>query len=376
MLSRFDEYLIHQTSEPIAHPVSMDRNIYDRYWLGGFSADAALYFAASLGVYPNRDVMDCGFSVVHDGVQHAFFGSRRAPRERSETQVGPFFLEVIEPMRSLRLRLAAEHAANTSGIGCDLTFTARSVCVEENRQVLRRGRTTFMDVTRFTQFGCWQGTLTIAGQTLQIDAAQVHGIRDRSWGRRNVGEPEPGAPPAAPQVYFLWLPLLWHDHATLAVFFEDAQGLPIHTEGKVVPLHASLAQVPALDLADTQRVSGVARRIDYVAGTRRAKRASLSMMATDGAAREIALEPLLRFQMKGTGYGHPSWKHGSWKGELATGSDRWRPDELDPLALENIHIQQLVRCHSNGQTGIGVMEQVCIGPHAPSGFTRLNDGAR
>ena len=52
------------------------------------------------------------------------------------------------------------------------------------------------------------------------------------------------------------------------------------------------------------------------------------------------------------------------------------PDDLDPLAIENLHIQQLVRCHSEGRTGIGVLEQLCIGPHAPSGFVALNDGAR
>ncbi len=31
MLTRFDEYLIHQTPEPLAHPASTDRNVYDRY---------------------------------------------------------------------------------------------------------------------------------------------------------------------------------------------------------------------------------------------------------------------------------------------------------------------------------------------------------
>ena len=43
MLTRFDEYLIHQTPEPLAHPVSMDRSFYDCYWLSGFAADASLY---------------------------------------------------------------------------------------------------------------------------------------------------------------------------------------------------------------------------------------------------------------------------------------------------------------------------------------------
>ena len=371
MLSKFDEYLIHQTPEPIARPVSMDRNIYDRYWLGGFVPEADFYFAASLGLYPNRQVMDCGFSMVHNGEQHSFFGSRRAPTDASETRIGPFVLDVIEPLRSLRLRLAE----NESGLRADLVFNARSVCVEEDRQVLRRGGMTTMDVTRFTQFGRWQGEISIAGKRLIVDADRTHGIRDRSWGRRPVGEPEAGVPAAAPQVYFLWMPVFWKDHATLAVFFEDSQGLPLHSEGKTVPLYAEMSQLPGIADSGLQLMRGVGRKIVYAPGTRRASQAQLKMMHIDGQVREISLEPLLRFQMKGTGYGHPQWRHGGWKGELATGADHWRLDELDPLAPENLHIQQLVRASSGQETGIGLMEQLCIGPHAPSGFRKVNDGA-
>ena len=32
MLSKFDDYPIHQSAEPVAHPTTSDRNVYDRYW--------------------------------------------------------------------------------------------------------------------------------------------------------------------------------------------------------------------------------------------------------------------------------------------------------------------------------------------------------
>jgi hypothetical protein len=35
MLSRFDDYPIHQTPEPIVHRASSDPNAYDRYWFNG-----------------------------------------------------------------------------------------------------------------------------------------------------------------------------------------------------------------------------------------------------------------------------------------------------------------------------------------------------
>ncbi len=371
MLSRFDEFLIHQTPEPIAHPVSMDRHHYDRYWLGGFPADASFYFAASLGLYPNRSVMDAAFSVVIDGEQHAFYASRRAPRERDETRVGPLSLEVLEPMRSLRLRLED----NDSGLRCDLVYRLRSVCVEEDRQVLRQGPAVMMDVTRFTQFGCWEGEIRIGDRTLRLQAARSHGIRDRSWGRRPVGEPDPGVPGGARQVFFLWAPLFWDDHASLAVFFEDGQGLRLHAEAKTVPLCAPGEVADAVDGSAVTAWAGVSRTLDYAGGTRRARSADLRLMAMDGSLRDIRIEPLLRFQMKGTGYGHPQWRHGLWKGDLATGHEHWRLDALNPLAPENLHIQQLVRCHSQGRSGLGVLEQLCVGPHVPSGFAGLLDGA-
>ena len=152
MLTRFDDYPIHQIAEPVAHPASSDRNVYDRYWFNGYPEDGAFYFGIAMGLYPNRGVLDCGFSIVRDGEQHSFHGSRRAPGEPSDTSVGPFRIEVLEPMRSIRVTLEP----NETGISADLTFTARTACVEEGRQTIRQdsGRVVF-DVTRFGQFGRW-----------------------------------------------------------------------------------------------------------------------------------------------------------------------------------------------------------------------------
>ena len=155
MLSRFDDYPIHQTPEPVAHAASSDRNVYDRYWFNGYADDAEFYFGIGLGYYPNRGIMDCGLSIVRGGEQHAFHGSRRAPTDPSETTVGPFRIEVVEPMRELRVILDD----NETGIACDLTFRARTACVEEGRQTLRGPRHVMMDATRFAQFGRWRGNL-------------------------------------------------------------------------------------------------------------------------------------------------------------------------------------------------------------------------
>src|SRR5215510_4916276 len=105
MLTGFDDYPVHQTAEPVAQPSTGDRNFYDRYFFNGYSRSGDLFFAAALGLYPNRRVMDAALSVVRNGRQHNLRASRLAPAERAETRVGPIAVEVIEPLRTLRVRV-------------------------------------------------------------------------------------------------------------------------------------------------------------------------------------------------------------------------------------------------------------------------------
>jgi len=94
MITLLDDYAVHQTPEPLSRPATSDRNFYDRWFFSGVAADGRCMFEAALGLYPHRRVMDAHFTVLADGVQHCFHGSRRAPSERTETQVGPFVLDV------------------------------------------------------------------------------------------------------------------------------------------------------------------------------------------------------------------------------------------------------------------------------------------
>ena len=84
--------------------------------------------------------------------------------------------------------------------------------------------------------------------------------------------------------------------------------------------------------------------------------------------------------MKGIGYFHPQWVHGGWKGELVVEREDFRPADLNPLDPSNLHIQAVARARHEGggatSEGIGIVEQLVMGPHAPSGFEAMFDGAR
>jgi hypothetical protein len=374
MLNKLDDFPIHQTPEPIAHPATSDRNVYDRTWYNGYAEDGSYYFGIGMAIYPHRGILDCAFSVVtREGRQHCFFGSRRAPTERTEMQVGPFRMEVVEPMRRTRVILDK----NPSGITCDVTFSARTAAIQEGRQILWSGTRRMMDATRFDQFGRWSGSIGHPDGEIQVDGRICRGTKDRSWGVRNVGERETGGAPVIPGgISFLWAPLFWDDHITHAIFFDGPSGEALVREGIIAPLYASEAEVPAVQDGRDRRMATLRHRIKYVPDTRLARSAEIDLVELDGTTHTIALEPILKFQMKGLGYNHPVWGQGMWKGELEVGSESFDPAELNMLAPENIHVQQVVRASSGNRKGIGVLEQITIGPYAPAGFTSFLDGAK
>ena len=117
MLTRYDDYPIHQTADPVAHPSTSDLNFYDRYFFNGFTRTGDLYFGASMGLYPNRRVQDTSLSVIREGTQFSLHASRLAAAERGETRVGPVTVEVIDPMRTLRLVTTSSQSATTASHG-------------------------------------------------------------------------------------------------------------------------------------------------------------------------------------------------------------------------------------------------------------------
>jgi hypothetical protein len=116
--------------------------------------------------------------------------------------------------------------------------------------------------------------------------------------------------------------------------------------------------------------------VRWLPGTRRAAAAAITLTPHRGEPLAITLEPLLTAQMCGLGYLHPEWGHGTWKGELAIAGESWRTADFDPMALDNQHVQQVVRARLGDEEGIGVLEQLCFGRHVRYGFTEFLDPAR
>jgi hypothetical protein len=370
MLHPLDDHPIHQTPEPLAHPATGDRNFYDRYFFNGYARDGSLFFAAAFGVYRNRAIVDAAFSVVREGHQYSVHASRQGDA-LGALRVGPIAIAIEEPMRTLRVRVDS----NEWGIEADLRFRARTVAVEEPRFVRREQGRLLMDLTRFTQFGSWEGSLRAGSESIAVTPVEVLGCRDRSWGIRPIGERAAGPMLGAPQYFWLWAPLHFDDVCTHFDVNEDASGRRWHDNGVLVPLLRD-ANASAVDTAGTVSMRSVEHHIEWQPGTRRAARAEIALIADDGARHAIALEPLATFQMCGIGYLHPEWGHAHWKGPEAVAGEHWKLADCNPLDPRFLHVQQLVRARWGDREGIGVLEQLVIGAHEPSGLTSLFDGAR
>src|SRR6516165_9435180 len=181
MLTKADDYPIHQS--PYSVTISVNRNIYDRYFFNGFSAHNDCFFGVALGVYPHLNVMDGAFAVAVDGVQHNLRVSRHLGWERMDTQVGPLSVDVLEPLKRLSVRVTE----NIHGIEAELVFTGRIPPLEEPRQRSIRGGRVTLDITRMTQNGSWEGWISVQGKRIEVHPSGFSGVRDRSWGIRQVG---------------------------------------------------------------------------------------------------------------------------------------------------------------------------------------------
>ncbi len=369
MITPADDLPLHQASVPIASPVDGDPNRYDRYFFHGYDPASQLFFGCAMGIYPNRHIIDAAFAVGDGRIQRNVFASGRLPLDRRRTEIGPIRIEVVEPLRVLRVRVDAPDQE----IDADLTFTARSVAHEEPRQLMRNRTRLIMDTTRLTQHGRWHGSLTSGREVLDLQQG-IAGTRDRSWGVRPLAGAVPEAPDTVlPAFFWLWAPIQLADRCLLVGIMEDEHGIRSTSTGAVLE---DVGDGPTWNAPDRVRH---ARHVDYEVewqpGTRRAAAARLRLEVPGLGDVEAELRPQVPFLLRGLGYQHPEWPHGAWHGEEAVGGEVLTLGELDPLDLPNIHVQQACEVHVGDDVGVGVLEQLHIGPHGPTGLAGFLDGA-
>ena len=360
MLTKADDFPIHQTPEPIAY-AGTDRNFYDRYFFNGYQPDGTEFFAVAFGVYPQLNVADAHFSVIRDGVEHCLHASRVINMERMDLACGPISIAVIEPLQKLKVTVAP-----SNGFAAEIVFEGRSFPIEEPRFMRRIGPRAFMDYTRLTQNVRCTGWIEVDGVRKQLAAGTV-GTRDRSWGIRPIGapDPQPPVPMTLGGFFWQWTPLNFADRSIFFHVNADPEGRPWNTRAVIAPDGAGHdgfyeTEAPTMD------------EVSLIAGTRHASTGTLNVPLAQGSA-SIRFKPFLTFLMRGIGYGAPNWRHGGYKGDLVVEREDIDLAATDMGSPENWHIQALshVTLTLPGETpvqGVGVFEQLIAGPYRPYGL--------
>jgi hypothetical protein len=367
-LTRGDDYPIHQTPDPIAYG-GTDRNFYDRYFFNGYHpVEGEDFFAVAFGVYPHLNVTDAAFVVVRNGVETALHASGWLG-DRMDIAVGPIRIEIVEPLHRLKVIVDAPD----QGLKAEVSFESRSGPIEEPRFIRRSGTRAFMDYTRLTQNGRYTGWIELDGERRSVDG--FVGTRDRSWGVRPVGfrDSQDIVPPVPPQFYWLWSPSSFEDGSFFFHSNEDAVGRAWNTRAVWAPDGA--------DEHGFEHINGEAK-VTWKSGTRHATDAVVTLSDDFGKpAGTVSFAPLYNFQMMGLGYTHPKWGHGQLHGQLTVEREDIVLKDADPKLPFNLHVQALsvvTYTDASGKVrkGRGVLEQLVMGPHSPSGFTEILDFAK
>jgi hypothetical protein len=188
------------------------------------ATDPCLVFG--FGIHPARDVAD-GFLVTTTADEQR---NLRFSTELSATDglgAGPFSFEVVEPMRTWRLAMAA----NPSGVGFDVTWHARTPAWSGQVGVETAGEVTAAFDHLF-QSGRYTGSLTIDGAQRSVDG--WWGQRDRSRGVRTM---------AGGQGLHLWVQAQLQDMSVGFLLVEDRsqtrlllEGAVMHEDGRLDPV--------------------------------------------------------------------------------------------------------------------------------------------
>jgi hypothetical protein len=314
-VSSFDDFPVHQSADTVRHATTSDRNFYDRYYFNCHANDGEAFLVFGLGQYPNLATQDA-FALLVTGSTHRVVRSSRELGDRMDTSVGPLAVEVIRPLRELRISCEPRDDTESGhGLAFDLHWTGSIPVYEEPRQFQRmHGRAVF-DTMRLAQTGRWQGWIELDGRRFDVTPDRWWGTRDRSWGVRPVGEPEPPGIRTEGQMQGFWnyAPMQFDDHSILYMVNEHDDGSRVIEEA--VRIHNDPSHEP-------ESLGRPEHTAVLTPGTRRICTSTLSFPEAPGDAFEVSVEPLLdAWLLLGTGYGlEDDWRFGMFQGDEVTQS--------------------------------------------------------
>lgn len=331
-----DEQFNHQVVETFASVGQSDLAWAEKVCGMAAARDGSLQIAFGFGKYTNRNVVDAYAGVSRGTEQWVVRASRALSRDPETVNAGPISYEVVQPLRCVRVRLAANEI---QPIAFDIMFSSMVPCVVEEREDRRdmHGYRKATDQIRYHQTGVVSGWLEIDGRRTDISEHSWVATRDKSWGiRPQVGLPladmEPDFHHLIPRALAIWNPIL----------FERADGSRyafhhyfLHFSGTGF-MQQRVQGAFEGEQGRTEVVVGLEPELQFDPATKRLQRGVFRLQMHDGSERPLRFEKLSEtgfYLGAGHYHGGDGHYHGSWRGELFVDGDYVR-DASNPEVIE------------------------------------------
>jgi hypothetical protein len=305
----------------------LPERFFDRFVFNLHATDAtAPSILFGFGIYPPKDTVD-GFVILVNETEQR---NVRYSTELSATDwssAGPFSYEVVEPMKTWHVVMGP----NQTGVEFDLTWRARTPAWHGEIAVKENGKVTAAFDHLF-QSGFYDGTLTIDGETRQIDG--WYGQRDRSRGVRTM---------SGGQGLHIWYQAQFDDRSIGFILVEDRQHQRRFLEGAVMHADGGLDTI-----VDVGHDLNFDENLDLVSGRVEVATASGARYVIDADASAGG------GYMAGGGYGG---HHGKPAGRDQVEHDVYPLDgSVSPRTVATSLTDRLAAFTWDGKPGLGIFE--------------------
>ncbi len=329
MVSRFDEYLVHQTEQPLARVASDHPEWQERFYFNIHDRNGEVAMMTGLGAYPNRNMMQGYIFAVHGGEHYSYLQVRAPANDREVMTAGSLSFSVVEPLKAWRLEVADE----ANGIKGSLVFRERCPLYEFSLIHWQNGDNLVVNQLHYTQAGVYEGSLTIGGRTF----TDLIGMRDRSWGVRDM----------ARVPFWAWISAQFEEFCVSAWLWETPEGEVIHADGAII--HES---------GEVQPVTKIEHELELWPGTKRPRAGCFQLTIADGKVETLTASEIETIF-------------------LAPGMGRWADTDAESLTRADagsFGFDQHCRFELNGETGHGIVEYMVTGGHQRYGIPPIRTG--
>ena len=173
---------------------------------------------------------------------------RKVDGDQDDFRVGPITIDVVEPLKKIRLVAAP---SDQTPVSFDITFTARTAPYQLRRGTMKAKYEVIWDQSHMFQSGVYNGSYTHNGKTNQID--NWWGQRDHSWGVRSH----------ARCPLWMWMPIQLEEGMLSVWHWEYPNGARVYTDGCFAPADGS-EPIPVIDFQhDLHWLDAAGRPVSY-----------------------------------------------------------------------------------------------------------------